>query len=187
MTASDSVSGQIKARFCNSEGTNLPQLHELFDFLFKQDALLSIMFTDEILDGEIRRRIILSHLSNGFSQFKVWIWAIPYKQLASNPQKEACTSENHPLPGPALALQHFQTLISHFSHAFSPSKPIIFVLPCNCCNFSSTAPNCIQVQATPLSIILLHIENAKPHCSPSVVPANPAPLSPSGPRGSWGH
>lgn len=50
------ISGQAKARLCNSRETDLPQLHELFDFLFKQDALLSVVFTDEILDGETREK-----------------------------------------------------------------------------------------------------------------------------------
>lgn len=48
---------------CNSRDTDLPELHELFDFFFKQDALLSIVFTDEILDGETREEKILSHPS----------------------------------------------------------------------------------------------------------------------------
>lgn len=58
-----SVSGQAKERLFSSRDTDLPQLHELFDFFFKQDALLSIVFTDEILDGETREKKTLTHTS----------------------------------------------------------------------------------------------------------------------------
>lgn len=41
-----------QAKLWKPRDTNLSQLHEFLDFLFKQDTLLSIVLTDEILDGE---------------------------------------------------------------------------------------------------------------------------------------
>lgn len=59
--------GQTK--LCKPRDTNLSQLHEFLDFLFIQDTLLSIVFTDEILDWETEENPKFYFLKGDFWQF----------------------------------------------------------------------------------------------------------------------
>lgn len=57
-----------------AKDTNLSQLHEFLDFLFKQDTLLSIVFTDEILGWETGENPDFCGLKGDFWQVCVRIF-----------------------------------------------------------------------------------------------------------------